>query len=197
MWFWILLVLAVIAYFIIKSMTGKSSATDSSATDASASLENSANDAANNLKDSAVAAAESASNAANATAEVASGAAASEGASVAESAAAGVGAAAAAGAAVAGAAANAAHGAASNVAANAAAATEQAAQTVSDLPDLSVNSGNTASDIQEMIKILNLAAPDAGRLGVSKETFAALRAGTDVSADDISGVADKLKRMLA
>ena len=78
-----------------------------------------------------------------------------------------------------------------------AATTKQAAQTVSNLPDLSVDTGNAGSDIQEMIKILNLAAPDAGRLGVTKETFAALRAGNDVSADELGGVADKLKKMLA
>lgn len=156
MWFWTLLILAVIAYFVIKSMTGKSSSTDSSAEGTSARLESSG------------ATVESTASAADEDASSAPGAA-----STATAAAAGA------------------------ISAGASAVNAQATRMVNNLPDLSVSTGNATADIQEMIKILNLAVPDAGRLGVSKETFAALRAGNDVSAEDIDGVADKLRQMLA
>jgi hypothetical protein len=72
-----------------------------------------------------------------------------------------------------------------------------------------ITSGDALHDIREMIKILNLAAPDAARLGISREEFAALRPGntagnvkpatssTMPSADKLDEVADRLRRMLA
>ncbi len=60
-------------------------------------------------------------------------------------------------------------------------------------------------EIREMIKILNLAEVDSVRLGISKEQFNALRAEDSASADasampsseEQSGIADRLRRMLA
>jgi len=63
-----------------------------------------------------------------------------------------------------------------------------------------LNSGDPMSDIREMIKILNLAEPDAGRLAVSREEFNALRHGDDgttPSAESLKAVADRLREMLA
>lgn len=175
MWLWILLVLAVIAFFVIKSKTEKSSTSDSSSAGTQGSLESTAAESATSTASKVSDTVSSATAGVGAVAGAAVGAAAGAAAS----------------------AANTVQETASHVAATAAATAKQAAQTVSNLPDLSVDTGNAGSDIREMIKILNLAAPDAGRLGVSKDTFAALRAGNEVSADDMSGVADKLKKMLA
>jgi len=69
----------------------------------------------------------------------------------------------------------------------------------SDPSNLSVNSGNTRQDIKEMIKMLNLAAPDAGRLGISADTLLALRSGepsNTLERKDLNTIADKLRNML-
>jgi len=66
-------------------------------------------------------------------------------------------------------------------------------------PSENVDTGDVKQDIREMIKILNLAAPDAGRLGISSETLLALRSGSADSASneqELSAVADKLRHML-
>jgi len=63
-----------------------------------------------------------------------------------------------------------------------------------------LNSGDSLVDAREMIKILNLAEPDAGRLAISREQFAALRSGDAAaapSADQLDAVTDKLRSMLA
>lgn len=66
---------------------------------------------------------------------------------------------------------------------------------------LALQTGDQLSDIREMIKILNLAEPDAGRLGISGEQLMALRSGQtggDLPSDDTQGeVAEKLRHMLA
>jgi len=70
---------------------------------------------------------------------------------------------------------------------------------VHDLPNLAVITGDDKKDAQEMIKILNLAAPDAGRLGISREALEALRSGDRSGApvsDELSGVVEKLRQML-
>lgn len=62
------------------------------------------------------------------------------------------------------------------------------------------NSGDPLRDIQEMIKVLNLAEPDAGRLAISREEFQAIRQGNEAnlpSSDSLAAVADKLQRMLS
>jgi len=69
----------------------------------------------------------------------------------------------------------------------------------SDPSNFSVNSGNTRQDIKEMIKMLNLAAPDAGRLSISADTLLALRSGepsNTLERKDLNTIADKLRNML-
>lgn len=63
-----------------------------------------------------------------------------------------------------------------------------------------LNTGDTSTDVQEMIKILNLAEPDAGRLNISRDQFNALRSGNSSAApasDQLNDVAAKLRNMLA
>lgn len=65
---------------------------------------------------------------------------------------------------------------------------------------LGIETGDSLHDAREMIKILNLAEPDAGRLAISREQFSALRSGNAEQAppsDVVAEVADKLRRMLA
>lgn len=65
---------------------------------------------------------------------------------------------------------------------------------------LALDSGNTLEDVREMIKILNLAEPDATRLAITPEQLRALR-NADTSAMPAEGVlddlADRLRKMLA
>jgi|GEM_PF-3275223 len=78
--------------------------------------------------------------------------------------------------------------------------------TTDDLPsaqpalsgDFSVDTGDTAADIREMIKILNLRDSEADRLHLSTERFEALRHGNRDGIDDetLTAVADRLRRML-
>lgn len=63
-----------------------------------------------------------------------------------------------------------------------------------------LNSGDTMNDIREMIKILNLAEPDAGRLAISREEFNAIRLGGDAaepSGESLTAVAQRLRKMIA
>jgi len=63
-----------------------------------------------------------------------------------------------------------------------------------------VSSGDTHTDVREMIKILNLDGPDAGRLQISREQLLALRKGQTENlpdSDTMNKVADKLRHMLA
>ena len=63
-----------------------------------------------------------------------------------------------------------------------------------------LNTGDTLKDAQEMIKILNLAGPDAGRLGINAEQFQAIRNGDSATLpgdDQMQAVSDKLRNMLA
>lgn len=67
------------------------------------------------------------------------------------------------------------------------------------------NRQDELQEIREMIKILNLAESDSGRLGISSEQFNALRAEDSArrdtaampSGDAQAEVADRLRRMLA
>lgn len=71
---------------------------------------------------------------------------------------------------------------------------------MSSLPDIGVDTGDLQSDVQEMIKILNLAPSDASRLSLSREAFTALRSGdasNTPSADELGVSAAKLRHMLA
>ena len=97
---------------------------------------------------------------------------------------------------------------ASSGAATAAAGAAAAAVTASRATDmasgsaqgLGIETGDSLHDAREMIKILNLAEPDAGRLAISREQFSALRSGNAEQAppsDVVAEVADKLRRMLA
>ena len=68
------------------------------------------------------------------------------------------------------------------------------------LSNVGVDTGNTRNDVQEMIKILNLAPSDASRLSLSRDAFSALLADDSSnapSADELSVAATKLRRMLA
>jgi redox-sensitive bicupin YhaK (pirin superfamily) len=73
-------------------------------------------------------------------------------------------------------------------------------QESNSLSGVIVDTGNMQNDVQEMIKILNLAPSDASRLSLSRDAFSALTGG-DVafapSADELSVAATKLRRMLA
>lgn len=63
-----------------------------------------------------------------------------------------------------------------------------------------LNSGDVTGDIREMLKILNLASPDAARLGISGDQLMALRQGTDSAYPDsnaLGDVAAKLRSMLS
>jgi hypothetical protein len=69
------------------------------------------------------------------------------------------------------------------------------------------STGDQLHDIREMIKILNLAEPDAARLDITPEQFAALRAagaqnGTNTASslpsdDKLADVAHRLRTMIA
>ncbi len=63
-----------------------------------------------------------------------------------------------------------------------------------------LSTDDLALDVQEMIKILNLAEPDAGRLAISREEFSAIRHGDEAampSPETLAQVADRLRQMLA
>jgi len=112
--------------------------------------------------------------------------------------------AAAAGAAVAAGAASMASGAGSAVA-NSAGAVAQSGQaaagalTAGAIPTTSyaVNTNDAAHDVREMIKILNLRASDASRLGIEKDQFEQLKSAASGMSDNIiNDVAGKLRGML-
>lgn len=68
------------------------------------------------------------------------------------------------------------------------------------LSDLALDTGDLQNDVQEMIKILNLAPSDASRLSMSREAFSAVLNGSTAnapSADQLSVAATKLRHMLA
>jgi hypothetical protein len=70
----------------------------------------------------------------------------------------------------------------------------------SSLSDLGVDTGDMQNDVQEMIKILNLASSDASRLSMSREAFSALLKNDTahgLSADQLSVAGTKLRHMLA
>jgi len=52
----------------------------------------------------------------------------------------------------------------------------------------SINTGNNLSDVREMIKILNLDGPDAARLDISREELDALRKGAASGTPDASSL---------
>lgn len=86
------------------------------------------------------------------------------------------------------------------VSATVAVAATDAQQEPSDASGSTINTGDTLSDIQEMIKILNLDEPDAGRLHIERSELAALRRGETVGIPDTATldiVASKLRNMLA
>ncbi len=63
-----------------------------------------------------------------------------------------------------------------------------------------ISTDNTLSDVREMIKILNLDGPDAGRLQISREQMTALRTGEQAGLPDaatLDDVASRLRQMLA
>lgn len=63
-----------------------------------------------------------------------------------------------------------------------------------------INTGNTLGDVREMIKILNLDAPDASRLAIDREQLVALRKGDANGIPDASSleeIAVRLRNMLA
>jgi len=63
-----------------------------------------------------------------------------------------------------------------------------------------LSTGDTLSDVREMLKILNLDAPDAGRLAISGEQLLALRANKSDEIPDnesLEHIAAKLRQMLA
>lgn len=63
-----------------------------------------------------------------------------------------------------------------------------------------ISTGNTLSDVREMIKILNLDAPDAGRLAIEREQLVALRKGKSEGIPDAQGLeelASRLRNMLS
>lgn len=63
-----------------------------------------------------------------------------------------------------------------------------------------VHTGDTLSDVREMIKILNLDAPDASRLAIGREQLLALRKGDANGIPDASGledIAERLRGMLS
>ena len=61
-----------------------------------------------------------------------------------------------------------------------------------------VDTGDTASDVREMIKILNLRESDAPRLGVEKDEFAMLAGGSggQLSDDKLRAARDRLVGLL-
>ena len=66
--------------------------------------------------------------------------------------------------------------------------------------DSRLASGDTLTDVREMIKILNLDGPDAARLQIQRDQLVALRKGDDGGAPDaatLDSVASKLREMLA
>jgi hypothetical protein len=134
MWLITLLVLAVIAYFIVKFVTGKASQQDSSAS--GAQIHNNHPPAAKNAAPDVSQTAQSSSSANNVS---------------------------------------------------------------NSLSNLGIDTGNTQNDVQEMIKILNLAPSDASRLSLSRDAFSALLGGDSSkapSADELSVATTKLRRML-
>ena len=63
-----------------------------------------------------------------------------------------------------------------------------------------LSSGHTLNDVREMIKILNLDGPDAGRLQIERDQLLALRKGDTKSfpePDQLESIAIKLRQMLA
>jgi|GEM_PF-3549885 len=92
-------------------------------------------------------------------------------------------------------------GAAAAVAASGGSHREQSTAGLSgDQQSQVLDTGDSLVDAREMIKILNLAEPDAGRLAISREQFAALRSGNAAaapSADQLKAVTEKLRSMLA
>ncbi|MFK7892490.1 MAG: hypothetical protein AB8B63_16850 [Granulosicoccus sp.] len=65
---------------------------------------------------------------------------------------------------------------------------------------LALDSGNTLADVREMIKILNLAEPDASRLAISPEELRALRNADQSGAPSeqaLTELAGRLRKMLA
>lgn len=89
-------------------------------------------------------------------------------------------------------------GSAAALAANA--ASESARSSGSDNVQSELNTGDNMRDIQEMMKILNLAESDAGRLDLSREQFNALRKGdaqNSPSEDTLPELANRLRNMIA
>jgi len=91
-------------------------------------------------------------------------------------------------------------GAASMAAAAGGAASANNGRSSSGLGANAVDTGNAATDIAEMMKILNLAESDASRLDISKAEFEALRQADAAAIPDaakIDNVASRLRKMLA
>lgn len=91
-------------------------------------------------------------------------------------------------------------GAASIAAAVGGAASANSGGSSSGLDANTVNTGNAATDIAEMMKILNLAESDASRLDITRDEFEALRqadAAVIADAAKIDNVASRLRKMLA
>ena len=66
--------------------------------------------------------------------------------------------------------------------------------------DSRLASGDTLTDVREMIKILNLDGPDAARLQIQRDQLVALRKGDADGVPDaatLDSVASKLREMLA
>lgn len=170
-WLVTLLVLALLAFFIVKSMKASTQ---------NRQVEN------NQLQNEALTASSSAQ--AASTADSAEDSASSGSPSVAQQA-----------GAVAAVAATA--GVAANAAANAGQTSDRGtSDSRASESNASVQTGDHLADVREMIKILNLDGPDASRLGISREELTALRKGQSAGTPDaasLENVATKLRQMMA
>jgi len=191
MWFIVLIILAIVAFFIIKAFTGRSGSQSSGGSAPNSELSNgSANTQIGNASDARQShtGSGSATGAAAGTAVAAAGAAA-----------------AAAGSASSGASSSGADASGSGSDSSASTSGSSGgtglagAATGAVVSMQALQSGDAISDVREMIKVLNLRGSDASRLSIAKEQFEGIWAGDKnaLSSDELSQVADKLRRMLA
>ena len=88
-------------------------------------------------------------------------------------------------------------GAASSVHGAGAAQATLASAEVALAGDYTVSSGDSALDVREMLKILNLRESDAKRIDLSADDYRGLKAGTSaLPQETVSAVADKLRAMI-
>jgi len=211
MWFIVLIILAIVAFFIIKAFMGRSDSQGSGASAANSELGNgSSNTQIGNASD-ARQSQEASGGAAGAAAGAAGTAVAAAGAAAAAAGSASSGASSsgadASGSGAAGSDATNGAQAAGVIASDSSASTSGSsggtglagAATGAVVSMQALQSGDAISDVREMIKVLNLRGSDASRLSIAKEQFEGIWAGDQnaLSSDELSQVADKLRRMLA